>query len=117
MRTKAYLVGAVALAAGIATTTMVSTAAGAAPNFATGPVIGCNPDFNYWGVGSRTIWNPVPNLDIGVEVVYTKLEQKMDPNTVRLNFGGAGGRAAGLYVPQDQDIWSGIFRVQRNFWP
>ena len=95
----------------------VRTFAGATPNFATGPVIGCNPDFNYWGVGARSIWNPVPNLDIGLEVVYTKLEQKMDPNTTRINFGGAGGRAAGLYVPADQGVWSGIMRWQRNFWP
>jgi len=93
------------------------TVAGAAPNFATGPIIGCNPDFNVFGVGTRTIWNPVPNLDIGVEVVYTKIEQKMDPNTVRVNFGGAGGRAAGLYTPSDSEVWSGILRVQRNFWP
>ena len=53
----------------------VRTFAGAAPNFATVPVIGCNPDFNVWGVGTRTIWNPVPNLDIGLEVVYHRLEQ------------------------------------------
>jgi hypothetical protein len=59
----------------------------------------------------------VPNLDIGVEVVYTKIEQKMDPNTVRLNFAGAGGRAAGLYTPADQEVWSGMLRIQRNFWP
>jgi hypothetical protein len=95
----------------------VRTAAGAAPNFASGPVIGCDFDFNVWAIGSRTIWNPVPNLDIGVEVVYTKLEQKMDPNTVLLNFGGSGGRAAGLYTPANQDVWSGILRWQRNFWP
>jgi Porin subfamily len=95
----------------------VRTAAGATPNFATGPVAGCNPDFNLWGVGTRTIWNPVPNLDIGVEVVYTKLEQKNDPNTVRLNFAGAGGRAQGLYTPADQEVWSGILRIQRNFFP
>jgi len=95
----------------------IRTAAGAATNYAAGPIAGYNPNFNYWGVGTRTIWNPVPNLDIGLEVVYTKLEQKMDPNTTRINFGGAGGRAAGLYVPADQDVWSGLFRVQRNFWP
>ena len=57
------------------------------------------------------------NLDVGVEVMYTKLDQNMDPNTVRWNFGGAGGRPAGLYVPSDQDVWSGGIRVQRNFWP
>ena len=62
-----------------------------APNFATGPVIGCNPDFNQASIGTRTIWNPVPNLDIGLEVVYTRLETKHDPNTVLLNFPGAGG--------------------------
>ncbi len=95
----------------------IRTAAGATPNFATGPVIGCNPDHNVWGIGTRTIWNPVPNLDIGVEVVYAKIEQKHDPATVRLNFAGAGGRAAGLYTPSSEEVWSGIFRVQRNFWP
>jgi hypothetical protein len=67
---------------------------GATPNFATGAVLGCNPDFNVWAIGSRTIWNPVPNLDIGVEVVYTKLEQKHERPTragrgVLMNFGGA----------------------------
>jgi Porin subfamily len=93
------------------------TAAGAAPNFATGAVIGCNPDFKVWGIGLRTIWNPVKNLDVGFEVMYAKLDQNMDPTTTRWNFGGAGGRPAGLFVPADQDIWSGGIRVQRNFWP
>ena len=61
----------------------------------------CNPDFNYWQVGSRTQWTPVRNFDLGVEVLYTKL------NTA---FGGQAGYA-------NQDTWSGLFRVQRNFWP
>ena len=60
-------------------------------------VAGCNPDFNVWDVGTRTIWNPVPNLDIGLEVMYTKLEQNNDPGLVAFNFAGAGGRAVGLY--------------------
>jgi hypothetical protein len=34
-----------------------------------------------------------------------------------MNFGGAGGRPSGLYVPRDQDVWSGIVRIQRNFYP
>ena len=84
---------------------------------ATGGIVGCNPDINVWGIGTRTIWNPVPNLDIGVEVVYAKIETKHDPNTTRFNFAGAGGRAAGLYVPSSEEVWSGIFRWQRNFWP
>jgi hypothetical protein len=78
---------------------------------------GCNPDFNYWAIGTRTIWNPVPNLDIGLEIVYSKIETKFDAATTRLSFAGAGGRAAGLYAPSSEEVWSGVFRVQRNFWP
>ena len=59
---------------------------------------GCNPDFNVWNVGTRTIWNPVPNLDVGLEIMYTKLETKHDPALVAFNFAGAGGRAVGLYA-------------------
>ena len=99
------------------------TFAGATPNFLTGAVLGCNPDFNIWAIGTRTIWNPVPNLDIGVEIVYAKVETKHEaanPAAARgvlLNFGGAGGRAGGLYNPSSEEVWSGMMRWQRNFWP
>ena len=92
-------------------------AAGATPSFAGGALLGCSPNFNLWAVGSRTIWNPVPNLDIGLEVVYAKLETNYDPNLIRLNFAGSGGRIAGLYAPSSEEVWSAVFRVQRNFWP
>jgi Porin subfamily len=94
----------------------IRTLGGVAP---TGAVAfaGCNPDFNVWNVGSRTIWNPVPNLDVGLEVMYTKIETKHDPALVALNFAGAGGRAVGLYAPSSEDVITAIFRIQRNFWP
>jgi hypothetical protein len=96
----------------------VRTAAGAAPNFLTGGVIGCNFSFEVWGIGSRTVWNPVKNLDIGVEVMYSKIHQHMDPTTVLFNYGGgSGNRPAGLYSPSDEATVSGLVRVQRNFWP
>ena len=57
------------------------------------------------------------NLDVGFEVMYSKLDQNMSATTTLLNFGGGGGRVAGLYVPSDQDVWSGGIRIQRNFWP
>src|SRR5262249_53161828 len=41
---------------------------------------GCNPDFNIWGIGFRTIWNPVANLDIGLEVFRDQVDPKWDPN-------------------------------------
>ena len=78
---------------------------------------GCNPDFNVWNVGVRTIWNPAPQFDIGVEVMYSRIETKHDPNQVVLNFAGAGGRPAGVYFPSSESVVSGIVRLQRNFWP
>jgi hypothetical protein len=93
-----------------------------APNFGTNPIsggaiAGCNFAFEVWGVGSRTVWNPVKNLDIGVEVMWSQLHQNMDPSKILMNFGGGGNRAAGLYSPADENVVSGMFRVQRNFWP
>jgi hypothetical protein len=90
------------------------TAAGAAPNFATGAVLGCNPDFMVWGIGTRTVWNPVRNLDLGAEIMYSRLDQNMGPG-VLLNFGGAGGTPPGNYAPQNQSIWSGLLRAQWHF--
>ena len=82
---------------------------------------GC-ADWKAWQVGSRTIWNPVTNLDIGLEVMYTKIETAMEGALV--NCVGvtcfAGLTPAGTPSPyrlQDNDVWSGILRIQRNFWP
>lgn len=80
---------------------------------ARGFAAGC-ADWSAWQIGSRTLWNPVANLDIGVDVMYTKL------NTAFA--GGVAGVApnGGTAYPQaiaDADVWSAIFRVQRNFWP
>jgi hypothetical protein len=102
---------------GNVTTTGTAVAAGANTNFAAGPFSGCNYAFEIWGVGSRTVWNPVKNLDVGVEVMWSKIHQNMDPSKVVFNFGGGGNRAAGLYAPSDEEVVSALVRVQRNFWP
>ena len=73
-----------------------------------------------WQVGSRTIWNPVTNLDIGLEVMYTKIETAFRRRPARGS--GVAGRgpargAASVHNIQDNDVWSGILRIQRNFWP
>jgi len=78
---------------------------------------GCSPDFNLINVGVRTIWNPAAQFDIGVEVMYNRVETKYDAGIVALNFAGAGGRAPGLYAPSSENVFSGILRFQRNFWP
>ena len=91
------------------------TAAGATPDFATGAVAGCNPDFQIWGVGARTIWNPIANIEVGLELMYSRLDQNMSAATTRLFYEGSNGRPAGLYVPGDQGVFSGLLRLQYNF--
>ncbi|OYX87561.1 MAG: hypothetical protein B7Y71_01545, partial [Xanthobacter sp. 35-67-6] len=63
-------------------------------------------DWNYSQIGSRTIWTPVTNLDLSVDVMYQKL-------------GTAGVTAANVATTtnSDQSAWQAIFRAQRNFWP
>ncbi|MGQ3674658.1 porin [Xanthobacter sp. TB0139] len=69
-------------------------------------------DFNMWQVGFNTIWSPVKNLDIGAEVLYSKVEGKHDYNDgsplqalnpVGVGYGGS------------TDLVSGGLRIQRNF--
>src|ERR1051326_7857790 len=78
---------------------------------------GCNPDFNVWGIGLRTIWNPVANLDVGLEVFRDEIDQKWDPNRWFVLFTGGGGQPSGAYRPANLGVWGAMLRVQRNFWP
>jgi hypothetical protein len=74
----------------------------------------CNPDFSFWQIGSRTVWNPVRMLDLGVEVLWNHINTAFaGPVTVSAN----GTIPAGVFVAQDQDVLSAVFRVQRNFLP
>ena len=51
------------------------------------PALGnsCNPDYSFWEAYTRTQWNPVPQLDIGLQVMYTH------NNTALQRPGGVGG--------------------------
>lgn len=105
---------------GTATTLFCQSAVSPIKNLAGGTLtsnVGCDPDYNLINVGARTIWNPAAQFDIGVEVMYSRVETKYDPNVVALNFAGSGGRAPGLYAPSSENVFSGILRFQRNFWP
>jgi hypothetical protein len=70
--------------------------------------------WSMWQVGTRTQWNPVNQLDIGLEVLYSKLGSEFAGTNEVFNEvpGGKNGLTAA-----DQDVWSVMFRVQRNFWP
>jgi hypothetical protein len=73
---------------------------------------GCG-DWKAWQVGSRLLWNPVANLDIGLDVMYTNVDTALQGSQVAT---AAQGLPALLNI-NDTHVWSGVFRVQRNFWP
>ena len=78
---------------------------------------GCT-DWSAWQIGTRTIWNPVANLDIGVEVMYTKVNSAF--TNALTGPGGFSTTSQGLpnaLTFGDTHVWSGILRIQRNFWP
>ncbi|MEP7030633.1 MAG: porin, partial [Pseudolabrys sp.] len=73
---------------------------------------GCR-DFTAWQVGSRTLWNPVANLDVSVDLLYHKINGAMQ-GFVAATYVGQGPQPT---VYGSVGVLSGIFRVQRNFWP
>jgi hypothetical protein len=72
----------------------------------------CSPDFGFWQLGSRTVWRPLAGLELGVEVLYNRINTGFSgPVNVSAN----GAIPAGTFTASDQNVWSGAFRIQRNF--
>ncbi len=75
-------------------------------------------DAKVWQVGLNTIWSPVKNLDLGLEVLYSKVE---GANGTLGNYNNTTGAACGAVTTNcsvyggSTDVWSGGFRAQRNF--
>ncbi|MFC0218100.1 porin [Pseudochelatococcus lubricantis] len=63
-------------------------------------------DFNVWQVGSALIWSPVSKFDIGVEVLYGRLERNRF-DVVDYN--------APIYVKRSEDSIQTRLRLQRDF--
>src|SRR6266404_2526827 len=74
----------------------------------------CDPNFSMSGVGSRTMWNPVPDLDVGLDVVWWHLNTAFGGGTLNLA-SNAGAKPAGQYTVSNQDAIAAMFRIQRNF--
>ena len=94
--------------------TVTNNGAFGATGVVPGGVSNCNPNYSWTQLGSRTQWNPHPDLDIGLEVLWTHL------NTAFKGTGlltASGGRPNAIYNIEDQDIVSVFFRIQRNFLP
>ena len=76
----------------------------------------CSPDFSWYEVGTRTQWNPHPDLDIGIDVALTHLNTAYAGNSVALAANGARAACAVCSI-EDQNVVSAFFRIQRNFLP
>jgi hypothetical protein len=62
-------------------------------------------NFAAYQIGSRTVWSPVTNLDLSVDVVYSKIQTAF------------AGSTNGVNTYSDKGFWAGMFRAQRNFYP
>jgi Porin subfamily len=73
----------------------------------------CSPDWSFYEIGTRTQFNPVAQLDIGLELLYTKVNTAFKgPANVPVNT----SRPAVTQI-DDQGVWSAFLRWQRNFYP
>jgi hypothetical protein len=83
-------------------------------NFALVATLGatCNPDFNLWQIGTRTIWTPVKNFAISGEIVYSNLDQKYSGVVLLPPIATKPGA---FYELKDQSTWAFLARVQRNW--
>jgi hypothetical protein len=92
----------------------LATGAGSAANAGGFTPGNCRPDFGFWQIGSRTVWNPVKELDVGFDVLYSRIDTAFGgPVTVSAN----GTQPAGPRFARDEGVLSAVFRVQRNFQP
>jgi hypothetical protein len=72
----------------------------------------CDPDFAVAQIGTRTMWTPVKNLSMGIEVLYSMLDQNFT-GSATLDPGAT--KPVAVYNFKDQNVVSGMFRIQRNF--
>ncbi|OSI68663.1 porin [Bradyrhizobium canariense] len=77
---------------------------------------GCNPDFNYAVVGTKTSWTPVKGLTFTGELAYLVLDQKYaSGSTVTLPLQAGVAKPAAVYELKDQNSLVMMLRAQRNF--
>jgi hypothetical protein len=86
---------------------MYNSTANAIINTGAAVTAGANANWGVYEVGTRTAWAPVPNLEVGVDVMYSYLQAA--------NLGS--DTAAHILGSANQSAWTAHLRVQRNFYP
>ena len=81
----------------------------------------CSPNYSFWTVGSRTQYSPNDWLNFGVDVFYTRLNTAFSGPVAAIAASGAQpgaiAGAAGPATVANQNVLSGLVRVQLNFLP
>jgi porin-like protein len=67
------------------------------------------PDLQMWQAGMNTIWSPVKDLDLGLELMYTNIR------TTCAGCAGVGVVGGVASNNTSADVWSGLFRARRNW--
>ena len=78
-------------------------------NITAGQNNSCSPNFSFYQIGSRTQWNVTSNFYMGIDVTYTHLNTAYE--------GVALPSASAPTSIDNQNVWSGIFRMQHSFVP
>jgi Porin subfamily len=80
----------------------------------------CSPNWSFYEIGTRTQFNPVAQLDIGLEVLYTHVNTAYKGPGIYSSTGlltGTNGSRPAVTLIDDQNVWSAMLRWQRNFYP
>jgi len=77
---------------------------------------GCNMDWSFWALGSRTQWNVTPDFYMGVEAAFMNLNSAHMPAGVAVLVAD-GTKPAGMYKISDEGVWLFRFRVHKDFYP
>jgi Porin subfamily len=101
------------------TTTYVrgSTASTATGGFGSAMLAGssCDPNTQFWSLGTRTMWNPNSNLDLGVDFMWNSLSSA---NSGAVTLTSQGSRPAGVYnINSNYGNYTTAIRAQYNFLP
>ncbi|HEX5210224.1 MAG TPA: porin, partial [Pseudolabrys sp.] len=76
----------------------------------------CNNNFAYWAVGTRTQFNIDSQTYVGLDVVYTVLDQNQLGGAATFT-SGQGQQPVAARTLADQSAWMAEFRFHRNFYP
>jgi len=77
---------------------------------------GCDMNWSFWALGSRTQWNVTPDFYVGLEAAFMNLNSAHMPNGTAVLVAD-GTKPPGSYRISDEGAWLVRFRVHKDFHP